>query len=517
MPRQTAKRSIVWDHFERRGEVSVCGECKREFKFFGNTTNLSEHLKRKHPTLLLPQPKSTEDSSCEEIRSTLPSTSTTETSSQPSTIKPPSKRKRQLTLYGKTSTDNISENDQTEIDQSLVEMIVSDFQPLSIVENKGFIKYTKKLNPHYDLPSRKKITTSLIPNIYTARLSKVKNELTISSNLAITTDIWTSSSTKAFLAVTAHYINGSQLKSSLLETKQLVDRHSAENVASALREVFESWDIFEKVHCIVTDNASNMRNAITVHLNKTHQPCIAHTLNLCTMDALKHADLQQLLEKCKSIVGHFKRSTIASGELVKMQDQMKLPLLKVKQEVPTRWNSCLAMMQRLEEIKVPLSAAMSNLPGSPSLLSSEDWTLIKDCICILKPIEAMTSELSGEKYVTLSIIVPLIRGVQHAVENAQPVTPTGKILQTNLQDILLKRLGYVETSKICAKATLLDPRLKKLGFDQIINGNQARKWITEEAEELIVATTRHLESPDPALSCIQGRTGKILLLSTYFR
>ncbi|XP_071051249.1 E3 SUMO-protein ligase ZBED1-like [Onthophagus taurus] len=341
--------------------------------------------------------------------------------------------------------------------------------------------------------------------ICTATLSKVKNELNLSSNLSITTDIWTSSSMKAFLAVTAHYINGSQLNSYLLETKQLVDRHSAGNVASALREGFESWDIFEKVHCIVTDNASNMRNAITVHLNKTHQPCIAHTLNLCTMNTLKHADLQQLLEKCKNIVGHFKRSTVASGELAKMQDQMKLPLLKVKQDVSTRWNSCLTMMQRLEELKVPLSAAMSNLPGSPSLLSSEDWALIKDCICILKPIEAMTSELSGEKYITLSIIIPLIRGVQHAVENAQPITSTGKVLQTNFHDILLRRLGYVESSKICAKATLLDPRLKILAFDKVINGNQALKWITQEVEDLIVTITQHLETPNSEIPCTQGR------------
>nr|XP_022910708.1 zinc finger BED domain-containing protein 1-like [Onthophagus taurus] len=163
------------------------------------------------------------------------------------------------------------------------------------------------------------------------------------------------------------------------------------------------------------------------------------------------------------------------------------------------------MMQRLEELKVPLSAAMSNLPGSPSLLSSEDWALIKDCICILKPIEAMTSELSGEKYITLSIIIPLIRGVQHAVKNAQPITSTGKILQTNFHDILLRRLGYVESSKICAKATLLDPRLKILAFDKVINGNQALKWITQEVEDLIVTITQHLETPNSEIPCTQGR------------
>jgi hypothetical protein len=68
-----------------------------------------------------------------------------------------------------------------------------------------------------------------------------------------------------------------------------------------------------------------------------------------------------------------------------MQRQMNLSPLKVKQEVSTRWNSCLLMMERLQHIKVPLSAAMSNLSGTPPLLSSDDWAVLKKCTSILKP------------------------------------------------------------------------------------------------------------------------------------
>jgi hypothetical protein len=109
-----------------------------------------------------------------------------------------------------------------------------------------------------------------------------------------------------------------------------------------------------------------------------------------------------------------------------MQRQMNLSPLKVKQEVSTRWNSCLLMMERLQHIKVPLSAAMSNLSGTPPLLSSDDWAVLKKCTSILKPMEALTTELSGEKYTTMSMIIPLIRGLQLALNNIKPITPIGK-------------------------------------------------------------------------------------------
>ncbi|CAG9865293.1 unnamed protein product [Phyllotreta striolata] len=49
MPR--AKKSIVWEHFIKlldEGSVQ-CTICHRKMKFFGNTTNLKEHLRRQHP------------------------------------------------------------------------------------------------------------------------------------------------------------------------------------------------------------------------------------------------------------------------------------------------------------------------------------------------------------------------------------------------------------------------------------------------------------------------------------
>lgn len=39
---------------KKKGDGTVmCIKCKRALKFFGNTTNLHEHLKRLHPMLMM--------------------------------------------------------------------------------------------------------------------------------------------------------------------------------------------------------------------------------------------------------------------------------------------------------------------------------------------------------------------------------------------------------------------------------------------------------------------------------
>lgn len=42
-------KSRVWDYYKKTNEkFAKCSLCKREFKLSGNTTNLIDHMKRKH-------------------------------------------------------------------------------------------------------------------------------------------------------------------------------------------------------------------------------------------------------------------------------------------------------------------------------------------------------------------------------------------------------------------------------------------------------------------------------------
>ncbi|KAG7481757.1 hypothetical protein JOB18_004138 [Solea senegalensis] len=45
--------------------------------------------------------------------------------------------------------------EKSQIDEDLVSMVIEDTQPYSIVEDKGFKRFVKSLNPTYVLPSKK--------------------------------------------------------------------------------------------------------------------------------------------------------------------------------------------------------------------------------------------------------------------------------------------------------------------------------------------------------------------------
>ena len=74
--------------------------------------------------------------------------------------------------------------------------------------------------------------------------------------------------------------------SAILETVHIDIAHTSENLASALQKVTDEWGITAKVHCVVTDSASNIKGA--VRANKwNHLLCFAHTLNLIVTDSIK--------------------------------------------------------------------------------------------------------------------------------------------------------------------------------------------------------------------------------------
>ncbi|KAL4120989.1 hypothetical protein QTP88_013580 [Uroleucon formosanum] len=330
---------------------------------------------------------------------------------------PPSKRPRQLKLFGSTKNE-LTETEIKEIDKCVVKMIVSDYQPLSIVENVGFLEYTKKLQPLYSVPSRKLLTTKFLPQEYNVISSKLKLILENVNDLSITTDMWTSDCNKSYLTVTCHFIHNNRLHSPVLATREVKDSHTSLNIATALTHIFNGWSIANKIVTIVSDNGSNIKNAINEHLLKYHHLCVAHTLNLSVNEAINgNFDVHQILKKCRAIV---------------------------KQDVSTRWNSSLTMIERLLTIKIPLTASMSSLPRAPDCLNASEWEVISDCVKILKPFENITSELSRENYPTISL-------------------------------------------------TLLDPGLKKTAFGLQVNADNAHKWICEELTNMIRAKNDNTE------------------------
>ena len=66
-----------------------------------------------------------------------------------------------------------------------------------------------------------------------------------------------------FLAVTCHFINEDLvMESMVLETSHIAESHTIQNLATALKAVTDKWNITKKVHCTITDAASNITGAV---------------------------------------------------------------------------------------------------------------------------------------------------------------------------------------------------------------------------------------------------------------
>jgi len=308
--------------------------------------------------------------------------------------------------------------------RSIVEIITDDLQPLSFVENSGFQNVIRLLDSRYleVLPSRRTLTRSILPDLYSSTKNKLQDILNKSNYISITSDIWTSLNTDSFITITVHTFDSAFIiKTFVLCTLKLEHSHTGEYLSQTLDNIFNEWGIKHKIVAIVT--GANIKSAVN-KLRIPHIPCTAHVLNLIVThamllkspygdtDVLEPNECQNIndLLKCRSIVTYLKKSEVANRKLAEKLTQLGASKLKLKQDVSTRWNSSLLMLERLVELKEPLTYAMLSLKDGPVMLNAQEWEVIEDIIPILKPFEVMTTELSGENYPTLAMVIPLVRG-----------------------------------------------------------------------------------------------------------
>lgn len=87
--------------------------------------------------------------------------------------------------------------------------------------------------------------------IYNIVKEKVQTLLNTSSNIAITTDIWTSMNTDSYLTMTVHYLNQTKLETFVLCTKKLERSHTCMYLFEVITEELNNWNtcIYKKSYC----------------------------------------------------------------------------------------------------------------------------------------------------------------------------------------------------------------------------------------------------------------------------
>lgn len=397
------KSSDIWNHFSVINcEKAKCSYCSNPISYKGgSTTNLSKHLKRKHIVqyearkIQRIEENVDDPSELNEERPSQPQLFICQTQSSSSSNINTKKRHPLQTREDSFITKPISINKQKILDEQLGVMISKEFQPFSLVENEELKKFVHLLNPAYKLPSRKTVSKSLLPQLLEKTKVRVKNNLINAQFIAFTTDGWTSINNDSFVAMTVHFIDTTVcvLKSFLLGCFSFEKSHSSDNLSAFLNNCFREWNISDKIKVAVTDNGANMTAAINMNKSWRHIPCLAHTIHLIAQSELD--EINHVHKKVKKVVEFFKRSTQSYTKLKNAQIQMDYPVLKLIQDVITRWNST-HMFQRCIEIKEPLISTLAII-GNVDNLVNEDFEILKHYCDIFKPFKEATIELSTEK------------------------------------------------------------------------------------------------------------------------
>lgn len=361
---------------------------------------------------------------------------------------------------------------QQKIDNALLKMFTKDLQPFKIVEDEGFKNFVHLLNPSYKIPNRHTLSKVSIPALYQKCLIETKEMIaTEAISGCITTDCWTSRNNAGYIAITFHFIeNNFLLKSVLLSCHEFSDSHTSQNLSQKIKSIIQEWNLENKIIFAVSDNASNIQLALKI-LQIKHFGCFAHTLNLIVQGAL--ALESDLLDKIKTIVTFFRKSTSANKkfQIYQTSNGVKVPI-KLLQDVSTRWNSSLYMLDRFVVLEDCIRGTLGLLDNSPPGLTSSEWKIIKELVLVLRPFEEATKAVSGNNYITASMVIVRAQGLINVCDQLLKqnyTSRTNAVINKLLNGMKERnRWGNIENSKTLARCTFLDPRFKDVPLSQSI-------------------------------------------------
>ena len=384
------------------------------------------------------------------------------------------------------------------ITNAVLFMICKDLLPISTVEHEGFLTLLKVLAPIYKPPSRKTLV-KMLESRYDILKEIFIKELADADYYCITCDNWTDCSNQSYMGVTIHHLTKSgEMKTGCLGCIPLHERHTADYLKKSLQDIFEGFNITtEKITAIVSDGEAAIKKACIEIVGKdNHLTCAAHTVSHLLPDALHNfLDLNRIFEKIKSIVTLIRRSIPASDKLKELQLQAgksEGTLLNLIQDVPTRFTTKVDMVERYIELEQHVFVAMSECQNPADMLNREEMKILKEIFPIMDSVRCVITEISGDSYPTCSVIIPIIRCMEKKINSINPQTDIGQKFKSKIQTAISQRFKKFEHIPLLSVATILDPRFKKVHFNDRLAIYPALNRINiqlQEADQRTVETS----------------------------
>ncbi|XP_015463706.3 E3 SUMO-protein ligase ZBED1 [Astyanax mexicanus] len=453
----------------------LCVFCNKEFSFHRSTSSLKYHLNAKH--FIVKQ----------EVQ---------DYTAHYATANSQARLELSQNTLDQTSTRRRSRYTSDQLTNCIAKWIAMDCRPVSVVEDRGLAEVLQVASTKADYrpPSRSTIV-SKIQQLYDTEKTTQLVVVAGAEYTALIGDQWTSASNHTHLGVTAHFIDSEWNRQAVVLTVR-------ETVVDACTDVFlsvaEEWGV-QHITTVCTDGSLNMHDSMDAASKRLpryeHLPCTAHMLHRSITACLADSGFSDPLLKCRRIVHHFKHSPANTEELQQHQAQLWQQKEHLIQDVPTRWNSTLAMISCLLKNQDAIIATLNQQKHKLDMLTASDWDKLKRLETLLEPCRYVTELLGGETYVSCSVVLPALCHLYRTMEASQEDPAFVERFKTAFKKDLSEQQTNIN-NRWLRIASALDPRFKDLKF--LPKGEREEVWTRLEVLLQEESSRTNLKQEEPA-------------------
>lgn len=426
------------------------------------------------------------------------------------------------------------------------------FLSFSFFDDKETQDLFHYLNPKANLPLRNELH-SLTKTRYSEMEKIVLNILqNNSSKISYTLDGWTSISNRSYFGVTAHFIDNSwKMHSLTLFFIPSNGNHSGRDIAEAFSKAVTDSSMHDKIQGVTLDNAAANTTFVKetsklIKFDATDQrfQCYGHILNLGAQDLLNVLKIDN--SHCANNENDYdgpiededdEESEIDADEKIEnllnsnnSKTEEKFPLLKLRKlfkllklseqwrvklksccdvtedkmylpnmDVSTRWNSTISMINTALKMKKSLNLLCElNDQLKDYLILKNEWLILMTVFKFLKYFNELTQVLSGDKYVTLSLVVIGFNLLLDKITAEIDYLRGKSDIEMNwVDDTMLKGLEaclckllkhYSKSNWVYCAVLILDPRFKVESFYKSSWGREMVRESLEKFESMYKMT-----------------------------
>ncbi|XP_028298772.1 zinc finger BED domain-containing protein 4-like [Gouania willdenowi] len=324
-----------------------------------------------------------------------------------------------------------------------------------------------------------------------------------------------------YMSLTVHFIDNWTLRSVCLQTAYFPEDHKGETIAHGLKYALSSWNLDEKrLTCMTTDSGTNIIKALRVNEWPNLQ-CFGHKLHNAIENGVKDPRIDRAIGVCKKAVAAFSYSWIKRREMGEVQAELGLPTHQLVTESPTRWGSRQKMIERfLEQEKAIVRVLGSDKKSRHLVPTWQDIEVLESVNKAVKPLQEFTDALSGEAYVSVSYIKPVLHLFKtNLLQPVEEDTELTKTIKINIMRYLDDKYSDPVKNELLDMSSLMDPRFRTTYIDPDKVEQVKKRAVTELMS--LPAEKIKPQQPGPAVHVCQREAqsppNKKMALAAFFK